>query len=67
MKANIFILVALPLLIISAGCQSPQPHTASDPQNPIESQAPQSAIHGDVGVQMESRNMSGVAPTRPVN
>jgi hypothetical protein len=65
MKSKISILVALPFLVLTAGCQST--HADRDPQNPIETQPPQSAIHGDAGVQMESRNMSGVAPTRPVN
>ena len=65
MKSKLSILAALPLFILTTGCQSTHPDR--DPQNPIETQAPQSAIHGDAGVQMESRNMSGVAPTRPVN
>jgi hypothetical protein len=65
MKTKIFILTAMPLLITLAGCQGPREN--GDSQGPIESRNPRSAIHGDVGVEMESRNMSNVAPTTRPN
>ena len=62
MKTKIFILATMPLLTTLAGCQSPKENR--DPQNPIESQTPQSAVHGDVGIGVESRNTNYIAPVR---
>jgi len=64
MKMKILILPAFSLAVMLAGCQSPK-EAGNDPQNPIESQKSSSAIHGDLGVGVESRNTSFIAPTRP--
>jgi hypothetical protein len=53
----------LPFLMMLAGCQSQT--DSGNSQGPIESQKPQSAIHGDMGVGVESRDTSGIAPRRP--
>jgi len=63
MKTKMFVLTVVSFLIALTGCQSPK--QTSDPASPIETQNSRSAIHGDVGVEMESRSMNGIVPTRP--
>jgi hypothetical protein len=54
MKRKIAVLLILPLIAALSSCENTQ-------------DAPNSAIHGDIGTRAQSQNTNYIAPDRPTN